>query len=255
MRKTFIAGNWKMNLTVESGRELALQLKERIGGVEAVDVAVCPPFPLLLPVSEALKGTNIKVGAQNMYFEPKGAFTGEVSGEMLKSAGCTYVIIGHSERRHIFGEDNELINRKVHAALQIGLKPILCVGEQLSEREEGKTEQVVREQVLRGVDGLSAEQFADLTIAYEPVWAIGTGKTATPQQAQEVHQFIRELISREIGSAVADALRIQYGGSVKPENAAGLLEQPDIDGALVGGASLDADSFTKIVQAAPDKGE
>lgn len=250
MRRPFVAGNWKMNMLVETGKELALQIKDRLRGVQGVDVAVCPPFVLLPGVCAALKGSPIAVGAQNMYFEPKGAFTGEVSGDMLKNVGCTHVILGHSERRHVLGEKDDLINRKVKAALKIGLKPILCVGEKLEEREANRTEQVVSTQVKAGLEGVEGTQMGDVVIAYEPVWAIGTGKTATPDQAQEVHKLIRGLIAEKYGDSIAAQLRIQYGGSVKADNAKGLLGQPDIDGALVGGASLEAEPFARIVMAA-----
>jgi len=212
-------------------------------------VAVCPPCVYLEAVVKAVSGSAIKVGAQNMYFETSGAFTGELAGSMLTDVGCTYVILGHSERRHILGECDELINKKVLAALAAGLKPILCVGELLEEREAGETENVVRRQVEVGLANVSAEDLARVTIAYEPVWAIGTGRTATPRQAGEVHSFIRQVITGLYSSEAAQALIIQYGGSVKPENAAELLGVPEIDGALVGGASLKVDSFTAIIRA------
>jgi len=253
MRKPFVAGNWKMNLLVDTGRDLAVRLKESLEGINHVETAVCPPFVIVPAVCEVLRGSPIKVGAQNMYYEESGAFTGEVSGSMLMNAGCTYVILGHSERRHIFGEDDDLINKKVKAALAVGLKPIFCVGEKLEEREAGKTKNVVETQVKAGLAGVTAEEMEKVTVAYEPVWAIGTGKTATPEQAQEVHEFIRGLLAAEYGDETASAVRLQYGGSVKPGNAKALMTQPDIDGALVGGASLEAESFTEIVRAAvPD---
>lgn len=239
-----------MNTLADTARALAMKVKEKLIGFTGVEVALCPPFVFLKDVVEAVAGSAIKVGAQNMYFKEYGAFTGEVSGPMLKSIGCEYVILGHSERRHILGETDVLINEKVKAALKAGLKPILCVGELLSERQAGKTNEVVQHQVIEGLKGLSTTDMAAVTIAYEPVWAIGTGHNATPQQAQEVHVMIRELINKHFGSDVADALRIQYGGSVKPDNARALMSQPDVDGALVGGASLDADAFVAIVRAA-----
>jgi triosephosphate isomerase len=216
-----------------------------------VDTAVCPPFPYLAVVAEALQGSPVAVGAQDLFWEIEdGAFTGEVSAKMLCDAGCAYAIVGHSERRHVLGETDETVRRKLGAALDGGLSPILCVGELLEEREAGRTESVVERHVTEGLKGLDAAAMAKVTLAYEPVWAIGTGKTATPEQAQEVHAFIRSLVAVQFGRKTADALRIQYGGSVKPGNAADLLGQPDIDGALVGGASLKADSFQAIVASA-----
>jgi triosephosphate isomerase len=214
------------------------------------DVIVCPPFTSLSEASKLLKGSPIKLGAQNMHFEENGAFTGEVSASMLKSVGCEYVILGHSERRHIFGESDEVINKKIKKALSAGLKPIFCVGELLEERESGTTNDVVKRQVLKGLDGISAEDMKNVIVAYEPVWAIGTGKTASPAQAQEVHEFIRDLIEIDYSLEVANDLVIQYGGSVKPDNAKELLSQKDIDGALVGGACLKADSFLGIIKGA-----
>jgi triosephosphate isomerase len=250
MRIPFVAGNWKMNLLADSARALAEKVRQKLDGIRGVEVALCPPFVFLRDVAEAVRGSQINVGGQNLYTKETGAFTGEVSGPMLRSVGCTYVIIGHSERRHILGETDDFINEKVKAALKAGLKPILCVGELLGERDAGKTEGVVQRQVEQGLAGLSSTDLAAITIAYEPVWAIGTGRNATPQQAQEVHALIRGLINQRFGAAQADALRIQYGGSVKPDNAKALMSQPDVDGALVGGASLDADSFCVIVCAA-----
>ena len=250
MRTPFVAGNWKMNLLAETAKALAVKVKEELGGVGGVEVALCPPFVFLKDVVEAVRGSQIKVGGQNLYTKDSGAFTGEVSGPMLKSLGCACVIIGHSERRHVLGEADAFINEKMKAALKTGLQPILCVGELLAERDAGKTEEVVRRQAVEGLKGLTAADMASVTIAYEPVWAIGTGRTATPQQAQEVHALVRGLIKQQFGAAVADALRIQYGGSVKADNAKSLMSQPDVDGALVGGASLDAESFSAIVKAA-----
>jgi triosephosphate isomerase len=248
-RKLFVAGNWKMNLSRAEAGELASALAGKIGDVEAVDLAVCPPMVHLQTVGAALEGTNIALGAQNMFYEDNGAFTGETSAAMLTDAGCRYLILGHSERRHVMGEPDELINRKMLKALSAGLEPIFCVGELLEQREAGETLDVVRRQVEVGLEGVSSADAERITIAYEPVWAIGTGKTATPEQAQEVHAMIRELLGERLSGELAAAMRIQYGGSVKPNNAADLLGQPDIDGALVGGASLKADDFASIVQA------
>ncbi len=247
MRKPLIAGNWKMNLTLESATALAQELKESIGDITEVALLVCPPFVYLESVGEALQGSHIKLGAQDMYFEEEGAFTGEVSGKMLKGLSCAHVILGHSERRHILGEDDELIKRKVHAALREGLRPLLCVGELLAQRENGSTEKVLKAQVEKGLAELSAEELARLVIAYEPVWAIGTGRTATPEQAQQAHAFIRGLVAGLYDEKCAREMMILYGGSVKPENTGKLVRQPDIDGALVGGASLKAKVFADIV--------
>ncbi len=248
-RKLFIAGNWKMNTSRSSAVELAKALAKALGSTDKVDLAVCPPAVYLGDVAAALKGTKIAVGAQNMYFENNGAFTGELSGAMLKDVGCRYVILGHSERRHILGETDEMINRKVLKALADGLEPIFCVGELLEERQAGKTLEVVSRQTRAGLAGVSAADAVKVTIAYEPVWAIGTGVTATPQQAQEVHAMVRKLLAEMYNTGVAEKIRIQYGGSVKPGNAAELLGQKDIDGALVGGASLKAEDFIAIATA------
>jgi len=248
-RKLFIAGNWKMNTSASEAGKLAAALAEKIGSVDEVDLAVCPPFVYLPAVKAALAGCRIELGAQNMYYEDNGAYTGEISGAMLKDVGCRYVILGHSERRHVMGETDETINRKILKALSDGLEVIFCVGELLAEREAGSTHEVVRRQVQVGMEGVDKTAAERVTIAYEPVWAIGTGKTATPDQAQEVHAMIRGLVGELYDSTLAERLRIQYGGSVKPANAAELLGQADIDGALVGGASLKADDFTAIVKA------
>jgi len=254
-RKLFIAGNWKMNTTRASAVDLAEALVEELGSVKDVDVAVCPPFVYLAFVNEALGIGRVELGAQNVCQESDGAFTGEVSTSMLKDLGVRYVILGHSERRHVFGESDELVNRKILKALADGLDVIFCVGELLEEREAGKTLEVVTRQIRVGLEGVAREygeglDLADrLTIAYEPVWAIGTGRTATPEQAQEVHAMIRGLISDLYDAKIAAKMRIQYGGSVKPSNAAELLRQPDVDGALVGGASLKATDFIPIVKA------
>lgn len=237
-----------MNTGVEEARALVEDLKARVKDAAGVEVVVCPPFISLTAVHEVMKGSNIGLGAQNVYWEEKGAFTGEISAPMLTSAGCAYVIIGHSERRTYFGETDATVNKRIFAALAEGLIPIVCVGETLEEREQEQTFDVIRRQVQEGLAGLSADQMASIVLAYEPVWAIGTGKTASPEQAQEVHAFIRNLLKDLFGDATAEATRIQYGGSVKPDNVSELMGQPDIDGALVGGASLKAESFEKIVK-------
>jgi len=248
-RKLFIAGNWKMNTSAAEGVALAAALAESLGAIDAVDLGVAPPFVYLQAVGEALAGTNIALGAQNVFCEDNGAFTGEISAAMLKDVGARFVILGHSERRHVIGETDELINRKVLKALADGLDVILAVGELLEQRENKQTVDVVTRQVKIGLEGVAAAEMARVTIAYEPVWAIGTGVTATPEQAQEVHAIIRKLLGDLYGGQVADATRIQYGGSVKPDNAADLLALPDVDGALVGGASLKPDAFAGIVNA------
>jgi len=250
MRRTFIAGNWKMNLDRTAAVDLAAGVAKAAEVVEGVDLAVCPPAVYLDAVAGALAGSKVGLGAQNMYHEPKGAFTGEISATMLGDVGCRYVILGHSERRHVLGESDDLINKKVLAALEAGLTPIVCVGELLEQREAGQTGEVIRRQFDGSLAGLSAEQLAALVIAYEPVWAIGTGKTATPEQAEQVHLDLRKIMADRYNDEVAHAVRIQYGGSVKPANAAELLGQPNIDGALVGGASLDVESFMGIVAGA-----
>jgi triosephosphate isomerase len=248
-RRPFIAGNWKMNTSRATAVELAHCLVGSIGALEAIDLAVCPPFVYLLEVAAAIEGSRIALGAQDMFYESDGAFTGEVSGEMLKDAGCRYVILGHSERRHVIGETDEMINRKIVKALADGLEVIFCVGELLEERRAGRTLEVVSRQVKIGLEGVCRDHARAVTIAYEPVWAIGTGVTATPAQAQEVHAMIRDLVARTYDAAMAEAMRLQYGGSVKPSNAAELLGQKDVDGALVGGASLSAADFVAIVKA------
>lgn len=251
MRKTVIAGNWKMNNDLKESEKLIVELKNLLQNEKPnCDVIVCPPYTSLSEASKLLKGSQIKLGAQNMHFEENGAFTGEVSASMLKSVGCEYVILGHSERRHIFGESNEMINKKIKKALSAGLKPIFCVGELLEDRENGSTNDVVKKQILKGLAEISADEMKNIIVAYEPVWAIGTGKTASPAQAQEVHEFIRDLIEITYSLEVANDLVIQYGGSVKPDNAKELISQKDIDGALVGGACLKADSFLGIIKGA-----
>jgi len=252
MRKPFVAGNWKMNTDSRSSVELAKGVVD--GSIELagrdVDVAVCPPFVYLQAVARAVSSSSVAVGAQDVYYQPKGAFTGEISASMLKDTGCTYALCGHSERRHVIGETDELINKKVTAAIVGGLLPILCVGELQSEREAGQTEEVVTRHIRKGLAGLSAEKVSAVTVAYEPVWAIGTGLTATPEQAQETHEFIRGILAEIYDGQLADEIRILYGGSVKADNAADLMGRADIDGVLVGGASLKVDDFVAIIEAA-----
>jgi triosephosphate isomerase len=248
MRRLFIAGNWKMNLDQAAAVELVTALKDAVGSSPAVDIGVFPPYVYLPAVVDTLAGSPIVVGAQNLHHERSGAFTAEVAGPMILDVGATHVIIGHSERRQYFGETDEGVNAKLKAALGCGLQPIVCIGETLEQREGGEMENVLRAQVSGGLAGLTTEQAAGVVLAYEPVWAIGTGVTATPEQAQDTHAFIRSLLADPFGRDTADAMRIQYGGSVKPANAAELLGCEDIDGALVGGASLKADSFLGIIQ-------
>ncbi|MCX7012150.1 MAG: triose-phosphate isomerase [Candidatus Sumerlaeota bacterium] len=250
MRIAFIAGNWKLNKTRPEARALVEALKPLVANAKA-EVAVCPPFTALETVGALLTGSNIRLGAQNCCHEPSGAFTGEVSPPMLKDLGCDYCIVGHSERRQYFGETDEGVNKKAKALLAAGIKPILCVGETLAQREANETEKVVERQVCGAYAGLSAADALQTVVAYEPVWAIGTGRNATPQQAQDAHKFIRGLLAKLYDQATAGAVRIQYGGSMKPSNAAELLSQPDVDGGLIGGASLKAEDFAGIVNAAP----
>lgn len=247
-RRPIMAGNWKMNMLVSEAEVLVKGLKSGLDGTEEVDVVVAPPFPSLYPVGKALSGSPIALAGQNLHWEASGAYTGEVSAEMLLDVGCKYVIIGHSERRQYFGETDETVNRRVKAALSAGLDPIVCVGEVLEERKSGRTWEVVGRQTREGLKGISKGGAERLVLAYEPVWAIGTGETATPQQAQEVHAKIRGLIGELYEEGIAQGLRIQYGGSVKPDNVRGLMDQPDVDGALVGGASLKVESFLGIVK-------
>ena len=249
-RKKFVCGNWKMHKTVAEAAALVRELRAGLGeSAGAVQVAVAPPFTALSAVGEALRGSPIELSAQDVHWEPRGAFTGEVSAPMLAEVGCRHGIVGHSERRQLFGETDETVRKKTGALLAAGLRPIVCVGETLAEREAGKTLAVVDRQVRAGLAGLPAASLAAITVAYEPVWAIGTGRTATSAQAQEVHAAIRGIL-RELAGSVADGIRIQYGGSVKPENARDLMNQPDVDGALVGGASLKAADFVAIVKGA-----
>jgi len=247
-RKKIIAGNWKMNTTVEEAVALAKDVAAVVGSVSDVDVAVCPPYVNLAAVAEAIKGSNVKLGAQDVHWEAKGAFTGKVSCAMLKSVGVTYVIIGHSEQRQYFGETNETVNKKTKATLAAGLLPIVCVGETLDERNGGKMDAVIDAQVRGGFEGISAADAAKCVVAYEPVWAIGTGVTATSAQANEAHIFIRKILTELFGKETADTIRIQYGGSMKPDNAKELLAMSDVDGGLIGGAALKASDFAGIVQ-------
>jgi len=248
MRRPIIAGNWKMNNNSAESVELVSRLKEMISGAKEVEVVVAPPYTVLSAVATAIKGSTIALSSQNIFWEEKGAFTGEISPAMLKDVGCQYAIIGHSERRQYFGETNETVNKRLKAALGASLTPIVCIGETLEEREADKTLTVIEQQLKEGLAGISSGEMERVVIAYEPVWAIGTGKTATPEQAQEVHQFIRGILAQVFGEGVAEGIRILYGGSVKPDNVDQLMSQKDIDGALVGGASLKADSFARIIQ-------
>lgn len=247
-RRPCIAGNWKMYKTGEEALELISELKDLIAGVDDVDVVVAPPFTTLSVVADRIKGSNVQLAAQNLYWESEGAYTGEISPGMLISIGCSYVIVGHSERRQYFGEIDATVNRKIKAALAHNLGPIFCIGESLEEREAEKTFSVLDKQVSEGLESIAADDIGKIIIAYEPVWAIGTGKTASNEQAQEVHHFIRKRVSDLYGKEIANIVRILYGGSVKPNNIAGLMVQPDIDGALVGGASLTASSFAGIIK-------
>ena len=252
MRTPIIVGNWKLNKTIREAVALVDSLQPLVADVTDVEIVVTPVFTGLTAVSKVLTDGNIRLGAQDVFWEESGAFTGEVSPGMLKDVGCDYVIIGHSERRQYFGETNDTVNRKAKAAHAHGLIPIICAGESLDEREAGETGAVVKDHILNGIAGLSADQIVSTVIAYEPVWAIGTGHNATPDQAQEVHALIRSLLSEIYSTDVASQVRIQYGGSVKPDNATALIEQPDVDGALVGTASWEAESFAQVVKAAND---
>ncbi|KPK96464.1 MAG: triosephosphate isomerase [Omnitrophica WOR_2 bacterium SM23_72] len=254
MRKTIIAGNWKMNKTIPEAIELANGLKRELFKLDSqsIDIVLCPPFTALSEVAEVIADSNIHLGAQDVNWQEEGAFTGEVSCKMLIDAGCRFVIIGHSERRQFFHETNETVNKKVKAALSAGLTPIVCVGETLGEREKKLTFKVLDDHVTNGLKDIGIEDVLKLVIAYEPVWAIGTGKTATPDQAQEAQIYIRNLLKKMYNEDTAQNVRIQYGGSVKPENISELMTQPDVDGALVGGASLSIESFSRIVQKASE---
>jgi triosephosphate isomerase len=247
-RKVIIAGNWKMNKTAAEGKALVEELKPLVAGLDNVEIGVAPTFTSLAAVVEAAKGSNIKVGAQNVHWAENGAFTGEISAEMLKEVGVDFVIVGHSERRQYFGETDETVNLRTKAALAAGLDVIVCIGELLEEREGGKTEEILETQLKGGLAGLTAEDMAKIVIAYEPVWAIGTGKTATPEMAEETQAFCRKVIADIFGAGVAEAVRIQYGGSMKAENSQELVAQADIDGGLIGGASLKADSFAALIK-------
>ena len=251
MRKPFIAGNWKMNTDSHSSVALAKAIVAGSGQLagERAKILLCPPFVYIPAVVQAVSSSRVAVGAQDMYFEQKGAFTGEISAAMLKDIGCSYVLCGHSERRHVIGEPDELINKKVSAAISGGVLPILCVGELIEERKANKTTEVVTRQIKKGLAGLGEAKMSAVTIAYEPVWAIGTGLTATPEQAQEVHTLIRKLLAELYDSDMAENIHILYGGSVKPDNAGELMQKKDIDGLLVGGASLKADDFLGIIRA------
>jgi triosephosphate isomerase len=247
MRRAIIVGNWKMHKTIVEAVALVRTLTSSVADIHDVDVGVAPPFTALQAVAQAVRGSQIHVVAQNMHWEAQGAYTGEISPAMLAEAGCHRVIIGHSERRQYFGETDETVNKKLRAALAVQLEPIVCIGETLAQRDSNATFEVLSQQIRRGLEGLTPEAMEHVVIAYEPIWAIGTGQTATPVQAQEVHAFIRDLVGKLQGKSLAEALRIQYGGSVNAGNIQALMTQPDVDGALVGGASLDASSFAQIV--------
>ena len=250
LRKKIIAANWKMNLTASDAGDLALSILREIPEGREVDVVLCPPFTALKDVSSAIENSLIKLGAQDMHWEAVGAYTGEISAAMLRDFYCRYVIVGHSERREYFGETDEMVNRKIATALAATLLPIMCVGETLEQRESGDTHDVVRRQLEGGLEGIALGVSGELVVAYEPVWAIGTGLTASPEQAQDVHAFIRGVLGDLYGESTAARIRIQYGGSMNPDNAKELMVQPDIDGGLIGGASLEARSFLEIIRAA-----
>jgi triosephosphate isomerase len=249
-RKFLIAGNWKMNKTASEAVDLIDEIKSSIAGQTSVQVCLCPPFTALSKASESVEQSEVLLGAQDMNAAQSGAYTGEISAEMLRDLYVTFVILGHSERRQLFGETNQIINKKIHAAIENNLKPIYCIGETLEERESGKTLDVVRTQVREGLENFPSHSIENLVLAYEPIWAIGTGKTATDAMAQEVHADIRKVLSEMFGESAADTIRILYGGSMKAGNAAGLLAQEDVDGGLIGGASLTARAFVGIIQAA-----
>lgn len=250
MRTPLVAGNWKMFKLIAEAVDTVTALKPLVADAAGVDIVVCPTFTALHAAGQALAGSNIALGAQNCYPKESGAFTGEISPQMLLDAGCAWTIIGHSERRQYFREDDAFLNEKLHYALAQGLKVMFCIGETLEERQGGAMNAVLERQVSKGLAGLTEAGFANIAVAYEPVWAIGTGVTATPEQAEEAHAFVRGIVTQQFGQAVADAVRIQYGGSVKPDNAAELITKPNVDGFLVGGAALKADSFAAIVNAA-----
>ena len=246
-RRPLIAGNWKMYKTCSEAVEAAGQLVKLVAMTSDIDVMIAPQFTALAPVSDVVRGSRVSLGAQNLFWETEGAYTGEISPVMLVSVGCEYVIIGHSERRQYFDETDETVNKKIKAAIKNDLVPVLCVGESEKERESKETFSVLDKQVKKGIEGFASDDLETLVIAYEPVWAIGTGKTATTDQAQEAHQFLRSVLEKSFGNMLAKSIRILYGGSVKPNNIAELMAMPDIDGALVGGASLDPETFSKIV--------
>ena len=246
MRKPLVAGNWKMFTTPPNAAKLADELKSVLGGCNWADIVVCPPYTSIYGVVFALRDSAVEIGAQNLFWENEGAYTGEISADMIRDAGCSWAIIGHSERRGYFNETDENVYKKTKAAIAAGLKPIVCVGETLDQRDKDITETIIENQLVNGLGRL--DNISSITIAYEPVWAIGTGRTATPEQAQEVHKFLRNIIFKRWGGKFADLIRILYGGSVKPDNAAGLYDKEDIDGFLVGGASLKADSFARIAE-------
>lgn len=248
MRKPIIAGNWKMNKTTKKAEIFVEELKKQVGNYTGVEIVVCPPFTALSKVAQAIEGCKILMGAQNMYPEPAGAFTGEISPLMLLEVGCEYVIIGHSERRTLLNETDDIINKKLKSASTYRLKPIFCVGENIEERDAGKTEEVVYNQLIKGLADLGKDDVSKMVIAYEPIWAIGSGRTATPEDANAIHKFIRKVLSEIYDKKLANKIRIQYGGSVRPDNIDALMAQPEIDGVLVGGASLDVRSFVRIVK-------
>ena len=250
MRKYVIAGNWKMYKTNSEAIQLAEAIKGKTSSIQKTQMIICPPVTALSAVSAVVKNSNIAVGAQNMYWEGQGAFTGEISSEMIKSTGASFVILGHSERRQYFHETDETVNKKLHCAIRTNLSPIVCIGESLEQREEGITNDIINDQLEGGLKDITADQMVGKIIAYEPIWAIGTGKTATPDQAQDVHSFIRTKLQSMFDDETSKSVVLQYGGSVKPSNAHDLLQQSDIDGALVGGACLEADSFSEIIKAA-----
>ena len=248
MRKVIIAGNWKMNKTVSESIDLTNSLKRSLSDIAEIEIVLCPPFTSLSDVKDVILDTSIRLGAQDCYWEREGAFTGEISTPMLKNLSCEYCIVGHSERRQFFGETNQTVNKKAKALLKEGIKPIVCVGEKLEERKAGKAFDVVKDHVTNSLAGLTKDEMLKTVIAYEPVWAIGTGVNATKEQAEEIHKYIRDLLAKLYDKEVASQVRIQYGGSVKPENIKELITQPDVDGALVGGASLKAETFTAIIK-------
>lgn len=251
MRKPIIGGNWKMNRgTPEDSKVMLESLIPLVKGIDNVDIVIAAPFTVLTSVQKIVNDTNIKLGAQNMYFEDKGAYTGEISPKFLRDIGVEYVILGHSERRDIFKESDALINKKLKKALSMNLKPIVCIGEHLEERETGKTKDIIDYQINKTFENLTKEEMLKTVVAYEPIWAIGTGRTATPEQAEEIHIFIRELLSQKFDKELADSIRIQYGGSIKPTNAEDLFNKKNIDGGLVGGASLESNSLFQIIKAA-----